>query len=194
MKKILAVFVAFLCVTAAMAEKRIIRSALLSVPIDHEYWAYDVLKSTGIDVEFNKMRVMESKFSTIFGIGLGYASSKLYDYHGNAFDWRYNMFNMNLKFGLGGAFVNTEKVIFAMHGFLGASGKFGKSNDEDKPIAYSGLGHVGFDLALAVLFTKSIGISAGLDVSCLVGCGGTKEPAESVGFSIVPKVGVAFAF
>lgn len=228
MKKILAICVAFLCVAVAMAEKRIIRSVLLSVPIDYQYvheppsnkadynygddgytmYPYrDLLKSTSVNVEFNKMRVKDSNFSTIFGIGLGYTSSKwddskvyIFDSNYNrtimSFDSKYNLFNMNLKFGLGGAFVNTEKVILAMHGFIGMSAKIGKSNDEWKTLLFSGTGHAGFDFALAVLFTESIGLSAGLDVAYMGGWVADQDylagPAH--GFSIVPKVGVAFAF
>ncbi len=152
------------------------------------------LRAAGFNFFYNHLQVRENRFSKISDVQFGYESLKMKDItfsYGGATvnagdaDVKFKAFNTRFMFGLGGAPINTEKVILAVHGTFGFSMKIG-SNTETESVTVEGTKYsvevketlFGFNTFLGancqcqVKLTDTFGLAAGLHMyTTLVGFG-----------------------
>lgn len=211
MKRIFAIaFAAFLAVGSAFAENagaRYVHSIGFNIPIETNPWTGNLEIDDGVDADvdfklraagfnffYNHLQVRENRFSKISDVQFGYESLKMKDVtfsYGGATvnagdaDVKFKAFNTRFMFGLGGAPINTEKVILAVHGTFGFSMKIG-SNTETESVTVEGTKYsvevketlFGFNTFLGancqcqVKLTDTFGLAAGLHMyTTLVGFG-----------------------
>lgn len=205
MKKTIALLVAAaLSVLAAQAEKRVVISVNVSVPIENQKWvdeSYDErVQIRGLTFDFNLMTVRECGYSFIVGTGIGGAKAHWDDDYMGKIDP--SGLSARFKIGLGAAPINRENTILAFHGYFGLNTKFmlGTTNGPEycnDIFCVDTLFDIGIDAVFVKRFSDTFGIFAGIDIStnlggamvytiteenvCVIGYG-----SDSWGFGIAP--------
>ena len=137
-----------------------LHSLNVSVPIESETYKVKVTRSDDWDIDashigvygnWNRIKVENSGYSSIFGLGGGYVGSELDG--GGSKNLDFSGFDVNLKFGFGFAPL-TNDFILAIHAFMGFDFKMissitkddGKNNDKDKKeISYDNYDYDDYD-------------------------------------------------
>jgi len=166
-----------------------------------------------VSTDNNHLQVRENRFSKIADVQFGYETLKMKDvkasyggYTVNAgdSDVKFKAFNTRFMFGIGGAPLNTERVILAVHGTFGFSMKIGGNTENGTISGYSyemketlfGFNtFLGANCQCQVKLADSFGLTAGLHMyTTLVGFGvdtvkvtaAGESESESDGYAIIP--------
>ena len=104
---------------------KVLHSLNVSIPIESETYKVNVTRSDNWDIDashfgvygnWNRIKVENSGYSSIFGLGGGYVGSELDG--GGSKNLDFGGFDVNLKFGFGFAPL-TNNIILAIHAFMG---------------------------------------------------------------------------
>ena len=137
-------------------------------------WEYDIT-TVGFNIFYNHLKVNDNRFSKILDVQLGYNSFDVTEWTvedkvpADYAIWPndLNAFNMRYMFGLGGAPLNIDRVVLAIHGTFGVDMKIAHGSDTymgfDIDSTFFGLStFIGANVQCAVRLGDSIGLSAGM--------------------------------
>ena len=191
MKKILAFFAgALLSLGLAFADdagERSVHWFGFNIPIQNQTWwytddefygltlkdEYDInldFSSVGFNVFYNHLSVSDSRFSKIIDVQFGFASMTWdeLEIDGNSGSISSSFPSLSgpstrFMFGIGGAPLNIDRVVLAIHGTFGVEGRVltGSTNGSDiTAVDFSTF--IGFNTQAAFKLTDSFGLSAGM--------------------------------